>query len=135
MIFQLVIQGFIIGYHVLKVEVYAGAIYDAIYLYAIALNETLAAGGDKKDGRAIVHRMLNKEFEGTCPCVQQVGLYRGNVMLCVYDRFCCVVLFSLAIKLSIMRIAVVEVVETLFMCQSRLAGETPLLIWGHKVNR
>lgn len=52
----------------MKVEVYAGAIYDAIYLYAIALNETLAAGGDKKDGRAIVHRMLNKEFEGTCSC-------------------------------------------------------------------
>ena len=45
---------------------YAGAIYDAIYLYAIALNETLAAGGNKKDGRAIVHRMLNKEFEGPC---------------------------------------------------------------------
>ena len=45
---------------------YAGAIYDAIYLYAIALNETLAAGGDKKDGQAIVHRMLNMEFEGSC---------------------------------------------------------------------
>ena len=43
---------------------YAGAIYDAIYLYANALNETLAAGGSKKDGRAIVQRMLNREFEG-----------------------------------------------------------------------
>ena len=69
----------------LKVEVYAGAIYDAIYLYAIALNETLAAGGDKKDGRAIVHRMLNKEFEGSCSCdtktmcVQQISLYGGSV--------------------------------------------------------
>ena len=70
----------------LKVEVYAGAIYDAIYLYAIALNETLAAGGDKKDGRAIVHRMLNKEFEGPCSCntkimfVQQLRLYLGSVI-------------------------------------------------------
>lgn len=43
---------------------YAGAIYDAIYLYAIALNETLSAGGNKRDGRAIVNRMLNKEFDG-----------------------------------------------------------------------
>ncbi|XP_078345063.1 atrial natriuretic peptide receptor 1-like [Oculina patagonica] len=47
-----------------EVEVYAGAIYDAIYLYANALNETLAAGGSKRDGRAIVKRMLNREFEG-----------------------------------------------------------------------
>ena len=65
---------------------YAGAIYDAIYLYAIALNETLAAGGDKKDGRAIVQRMLNKEFEGSVPVthkkilVQKILLYRGSVM-------------------------------------------------------
>jgi len=48
----------------LKVEVYAGAIYDAIFLYAIALNETLSVGGHKKDGKSIVSRMMSREFEG-----------------------------------------------------------------------
>ena len=33
------------------------------------------------------------------------------------------------------RSAALVVVETLFLCQSRIAGENPLLIWGHKVNR
>ena len=47
-----------------QVEVYAGAIYDAIYLYALALNDSLAQGVSKRDGRAIVKNMLNRHFKG-----------------------------------------------------------------------
>ena len=71
---------------------YAGAIYDAIYLYAIALNETLAAGGSKKDGRAIVQRMLNREFEGKelflLPYMGYIGMCRceGYGFQAVYSR-------------------------------------------------
>ena len=43
---------------------YAGAIYDAILLYALALNDSLAQGVSKRDGRAIVRNMLNREFQG-----------------------------------------------------------------------
>ncbi|XP_007895384.2 atrial natriuretic peptide receptor 2 [Callorhinchus milii] len=42
----------------------AGCFYDGITLYAMALNETLAAGGTKKDGLIITRNMLDRQFQG-----------------------------------------------------------------------
>ncbi|XP_078078227.1 atrial natriuretic peptide receptor 2 [Mustelus asterias] len=42
----------------------AGCFYDGIMLYAIALNETLAAGGSKKDGLLICKKMKDRQFQG-----------------------------------------------------------------------
>ena len=39
--------------------------YDAVYLYAIALNDTLSEGGSKRDGIRIAKKMYNRVFEGT----------------------------------------------------------------------
>lgn len=41
-----------------------GAFHDAVILYALALNETLEAGGNVSDGMAITRRMWNRTFEG-----------------------------------------------------------------------
>lgn len=46
-------------------EVYVGVIYDVIYFYVNVFNEIFVVGGSKKDGRVIVNRMLNWEFEGS----------------------------------------------------------------------
>lgn len=43
---------------------FVGAFHDAVILYALALNETLAAGMDPKDGMQITLRMWNRTFEG-----------------------------------------------------------------------
>ncbi|XP_014255995.1 atrial natriuretic peptide receptor 1 isoform X2 [Cimex lectularius] len=40
------------------------AFYDAVLLYAIALNETLESGGNQSDGMAIARRMWNRTFTG-----------------------------------------------------------------------
>ncbi|XP_041041023.1 atrial natriuretic peptide receptor 2 isoform X2 [Carcharodon carcharias] len=42
----------------------AGCFYDGIMLYALALNETLAAGGSKKDGLVICKNMKDRQFQG-----------------------------------------------------------------------
>ncbi|XP_020382787.1 atrial natriuretic peptide receptor 2 isoform X1 [Rhincodon typus] len=42
----------------------AGCFYDGIMLYAIALNDTIAAGGSKKDGLVISKNMKNRHFQG-----------------------------------------------------------------------
>ncbi|XP_070536696.1 atrial natriuretic peptide receptor 1-like isoform X4 [Ptychodera flava] len=46
------------------VNSFVGAFHDAVLLYALALNETLAAGGSPRDGEAITHRMWNRTFPG-----------------------------------------------------------------------
>ena len=43
---------------------FVGAFHDAVILYALALNETLAAGIDATNGSEITKRMWNRTFEG-----------------------------------------------------------------------
>ena len=47
-----------------QVNSFVGAFHDAVLLYALALNETLAAGHGAKNGTEITHRMWNRTFEG-----------------------------------------------------------------------
>ncbi|KAK7474181.1 hypothetical protein BaRGS_00034589 [Batillaria attramentaria] len=47
-----------------EVNSFVGAFHDAVLLYALALNETLAANGSISDGVAITRRMWNRTFEG-----------------------------------------------------------------------
>ncbi|XP_078533827.1 atrial natriuretic peptide receptor 2 [Lissotriton helveticus] len=42
----------------------AGCFHDGVLLYAMALNETLKAGGSKKDGIQIVKNIQNRTFQG-----------------------------------------------------------------------
>ncbi len=39
-------------------------LYDAVMLYAIAINETLARGGDPRNGNQIWNNMRKKVFKG-----------------------------------------------------------------------
>lgn len=48
-----------------SVSTFVTAFYDAVVLYALALNETLEEGGSQRDGIAITRRMWNRTFEGT----------------------------------------------------------------------
>ncbi|XP_071507030.1 atrial natriuretic peptide receptor 1-like [Diadema antillarum] len=43
---------------------FASAFHDAVILYSLAVNETLAEGGDIKDGYAITRKMWNRTFDG-----------------------------------------------------------------------
>lgn len=47
-----------------EVNSFVGAFYDAVILYALALNETLEAGYNSSNGREITHRMWNRTFQG-----------------------------------------------------------------------
>ena len=47
-----------------QVNSFVGAFHDAVLLYALALNETLASNGSISDGAAITRRMWNRTFEG-----------------------------------------------------------------------
>lgn len=47
-----------------EVNFFIGAFYDGVVLLGMALNETLAEGGDITDGIAVTRRMWNREFEG-----------------------------------------------------------------------
>jgi len=47
-----------------SVSTFVTAFYDAVLLYGLALNETLARGGNQSDGSAIVKAMWNRTFTG-----------------------------------------------------------------------
>ncbi|XP_064645630.1 atrial natriuretic peptide receptor 1-like isoform X2 [Lineus longissimus] len=47
-----------------EVNSFVGAFHDAVILYALALNETLAAGYNITNGKEITNRMWNRTFEG-----------------------------------------------------------------------
>ena len=49
---------------VVQVNSFVGAFHDAVILYALALNETLAAGYNASNGTDITHRMWNRTFKG-----------------------------------------------------------------------
>jgi hypothetical protein len=40
------------------------ALYDAFLIYAHVINESLAAGGDPRDGRKLVNRVWNRTYPG-----------------------------------------------------------------------
>lgn len=44
---------------------FISAFYDAVLLYAIALNETLGEGLDPRNGKNITNKMWNRTFVGT----------------------------------------------------------------------
>lgn len=44
---------------------FISAFYDAVLLYAIALNETLSEGLDPRNGRNITSKMWNRTFVGS----------------------------------------------------------------------
>ncbi|GFO26482.1 guanylate cyclase [Plakobranchus ocellatus] len=47
-----------------EVNSFVGAFHDAVILYALALNETIEAGGNVSDGLNITRRMWNRTFDG-----------------------------------------------------------------------
>ena len=51
------------SYLVLKVLHYAVYLYDAVYLYALALNKTFANQQDPRDGIAVLNNMKRTDFE------------------------------------------------------------------------
>ncbi len=53
----------------MQVNFFVGAFHDAVVLYGFALNETLYAGGDIKDGVNMSHAMWSRSFEGTSSMV------------------------------------------------------------------
>ncbi|KAI8507873.1 Nitrogen permease regulator 2 [Branchiostoma belcheri] len=66
------------------VNAFVGAFHDAVLLYSLALNETLANGEDPRDGTAITQRMRNRSFEGNKTLfIQSLDISRisGNVTM------------------------------------------------------
>lgn len=45
-------------------EAYAGTMYDAVWLYALAVNETLEMGTSIRNGLEVAKRTYNRLYEG-----------------------------------------------------------------------
>lgn len=51
----------------LQVSILAALSHDSVWLYALALHETLSENGDPYDGYAITQRMWNRTITGLAP--------------------------------------------------------------------
>ena len=49
---------------VTQVEAYAGTMYDAVLLYALAVNETLESGKNIRNGLEVSKRTYNRVYQG-----------------------------------------------------------------------
>lgn len=49
---------------VTQVEAYAGTMYDAVFLYALAVNETLESGKNIRNGLEVSKRTYNRVYQG-----------------------------------------------------------------------
>lgn len=45
-----------------QITVYAAHLYDAVYLYARALDEVIKEGGDVTNGKAIIEKILGTSY-------------------------------------------------------------------------
>ena len=59
-----------------QVNFFVGAFHDAVLLYGMALNETLEAGGDPKDGHTVAHAMWDRNFIGLSSICTIVEVFR-----------------------------------------------------------
>ena len=51
-------------FYFLQISVYASYLYDAVLLYARALNQTLEEGREATDGRSIISKIQNTSYIG-----------------------------------------------------------------------
>ena len=50
----------------LKVSTFVTAFHESVFLYALALNETIAEGFSSRDGNLITRKMWNRTYSGKC---------------------------------------------------------------------
>ena len=58
--------------------------YNAIMIYLKVANETIAKGGNISDGEAMVRRISNRTFKGTCKN-KQASLTHNKIRYFVYS--------------------------------------------------
>jgi hypothetical protein len=79
------------------VNFFIGAFYDGVYLLGMTLAETLAEGGNIRDGLSITKKMWNRTFHGKCIMTTFLYLYidfyinytyqppvAGPIQVCLY---------------------------------------------------